>query len=386
MVASHEKGFLMPTDPDVLIIAASETDSNLYYATRFLAPDPFIFLRVKGEKILIMSDLEVDRARATAAVDTVLSYTEYEARLKRRETAPHTAVDVVDLVLKERGVTQVLVPENLGFEHARRLQARGYELGTKREPFFEERAIKTREEVGAIEAAQRAVEAAVRRAIDLLRDASVKDGVIVHDGEPVTSERIKKLINVALMEQDCVGQHTIIAGGLQACDPHNEGSGPLRAGEPIVMDVFPRNTTTRYFADMSRTVLKGKARPEVRRLYETVLAAQEEAIASVRDGADGQKIHARVLERFEQAGYKTGFTNGRMQGFFHGTGHGVGIDIHEMPRISKTGSPLKTGHVVTVEPGLYYPDIGAVRIEDMVLVEPDGCRNLTNFPKALEID
>jgi Xaa-Pro aminopeptidase len=258
-------------------------------------------------------------------------------------------------------------------------------LSTKREPFFEERAIKTKEEVAAIEAAQRAVESAVQRVIDLLGMASVRDGLIVHEGEPVTSERIKKLINVALMEQECVSQHTIVAGGLQACDPHNEGSGPLRAGEPIVMDIFPRHAATRYFADMSRTILKGKASPEKKRLYDTVLAAQEEAIGSVRDGADGQKIHARVLERFEQAGYKTGLINGRMQGFFHGTGHGVGIDIHEAPRIGKTGSPLKTGHVVTVEPGLYYPDIGAVRIEDMVLVEPDGCRNLTNFPKVLEI-
>ena len=377
---------MMATDPDVLIIAASETNSNLYYATRFLAPDPFIFLRIKGEKILIMSDLEVDRARATATVDTVLSYSEYEERLRRRGVTSPGAVDVVDEFLKERGVARLLVPENFGFEHARMLQERGYELSTKREPLFEERAVKTREEIQAIEATQRAVELAVQRAIELLRAASVKDGLIVHEGRPVTSERIKKLINVTLMEQDCVAQHTIIAGGIQACDPHNEGTGPLRANEAIVMDVFPRNTATRYFADMSRTVVKGRATREMKRLYATVLAAQEEAIASVRDAADGQSIHSGVLRRFEQAGYKTGLINGRMQGFFHGTGHGVGIDIHEMPRISRSGSRLQAGHVVTVEPGLYYPDIGAVRIEDMVLVTEDGCRNLTSFPKGLEID
>lgn len=375
----------MPTDPDILLIAASETDSNLYYATRFLAPDPFIFFRVKGERILLMSDLEVDRARATATVDTVRAYSDYEARVKREEGVQPTTIDVVDLLLKERGVTQLLVPENFGFEHARRLQAKGYELSTKREPFFEARAIKTTEEVAAIEVAQRAVESAVHRVIALLGAASVRDGLIVHEGEVVTSERIKKIINVALMEQDCVSQHTIIAGGLHACDPHNEGTGPLRAVAPIVMDIFPRHATTRYFADMSRTVLKGKASPDTKRLYDTVLAAQEEAIGSVCDGADGRKIHARIMERFEQAGYKTGVINGRMQGFFHGTGHGVGIDIHEAPRINKSGSLLKAGHVVTVEPGLYYPDIGGVRIEDMVLVEPGGCRNLTNFPKVLEI-
>src|SRR2546427_2230388 len=299
MVASP----MMSTDPDILIIAASETNSNLYYATRFLAPDPFIFFRIKGERILIMSDLEVDRARATATVDTVLSYSEYEERLKRRGVTSPGAVDVVDEFLKERGVARLLVPENFGFEHARQLQERGYELSTKREPFFEERVVKTKEEIRAIEATQHAVELAVQRAIDLLRAASVKDGLIVHEGRPVTSERIKKLINVSLMEQDCVAQHTIIAGGVQACDPHNEGSGPLKAGEPIVMDVFPRQMATRYFADMSRTVLKGKARPHMKSLYDTVRAAQEEAIASVRDGADGQKIHAQVNRRFEEAGF-----------------------------------------------------------------------------------
>ena len=375
----------MSTEPDILIIAASETDANLYYATRFPAPDSFIFIRLKGERILLMSDLEVDRARATATVDTVLSYSEYEERVKRQGVTAPTSIAVVDALMRERGISRLVVPENFSFEHARQLQARGYELASKPEPFFEERALKTSDEVKAIETAQRAVEAAVQRAIELISAASIKNGLIMHEGEPVTSERIKKLINVALMEQDCVGQHTIIAGGVQACDPHNEGSGALKAGEAIVMDVFPRHMATRYFADMSRTVLKGKARPEMKRLYDAVLAAQEEAIASVRDGADGQKIHAQVNRRFEDAGFKTGLVNGRMQGYFHGTGHGVGLDIHESPRISKSGSRLQAGQVVTVEPGLYYPEIGATRIEDMVLVTPDGCRNLTQFPKVLEI-
>src|SRR5947208_9133420 len=166
---------IMSTDPDVLIIAASETDSNLYYATRFLAPDPFIFLRTKGEKILIMSDLEVDRARSTATVDTVLSYSEYEERVKRKGVTAPTAVAVVDALLRERGVSRLLVPENMGFEHARQLQARGDDLTAKREPFFQERAVKTPEEVQAIETAQRAVEVAVQRAIELLAAASLRN-------------------------------------------------------------------------------------------------------------------------------------------------------------------------------------------------------------------
>ncbi len=137
---------------------------------------------------------------------------------------------------------------------------------------------------------------------------------------------------------------------------------------------------------MARTVVKGAPSPEMKRLYQTVKDAQENAITKIRDGADGAKIHQEICERFESAGYRTGVVNGRMQGFFHGTGHGVGLDIHEAPRIGKSGSILQEGQVVTVEPGLYYPGLGAVRIEDMVLVTRDGCRNLTNFPKVLELE
>jgi Xaa-Pro aminopeptidase len=124
----------------------------------------------------------------------------------------------------------------------------------------------------------------------------------------------------------------------------------------------------------------------LKRLYQTVLDAQEEAIGRIRDGADGVKIHQGICDRFDAAGFKTGVVNGRMQGYFHGTGHGVGLDIHEAPRISRTGSLLQEGHIVTVEPGLYYPGLGAARIEDMVLVTRDGCRNLTNYPKSFIVE
>jgi Xaa-Pro aminopeptidase len=220
----------------------------------------------------------------------------------------------------------------------------------------------------------------------MLRRAVIKDGQLWADGAVLTSEGIKQVINVELMKRDCVAQHTIVAGGEQACDPHNEGSGPLPADRSIIFDVFPRSATSRYFADMSRTVIRGAVRPELKRLYQAVKDAQDEAIDKIKDGADGMKIHQGICARFEKVGYRTGLVNGRMQGYFHGTGHGVGLDIHEAPRISRTGSLLQEGHVVTVEPGLYYPGLGAIRIEDMVLVTKDGCRNLTNFSKSFELD
>ena len=369
-----------------LFIAASETDSNLYYVTHFIAPDAFIYLEIKGERLAIMSDLELDRAKAQASVDQVLSYSEIERRAISQGIKDPKPVDIVHVILKEFKIRQLLVPANFPFIHAKRLQELGYSLNPKRDPFYEQRVVKTAEEVRHIEASQRATEEAVEIAHAMLRQATIKNGQIWINGTALTSERIKKLIDVKLMERGCVAQHTIVAGGEQACDPHNEGSGPLPADRSIIFDVFPRSATSRYFADMSRTVIRGTASPELKRLYQAVKDAQEEAIDKIKDGADGMKIHQHICGRFERAGYKTGLVNGRMQGYFHGTGHGVGLEIHEAPRISRTGSLLQEGHVVTVEPGLYYPGLGAVRIEDMVLVTKDGCRNLTNFPKDFELD
>ncbi|MGH7232477.1 MAG: M24 family metallopeptidase [Nitrospiraceae bacterium] len=376
----------MTADRATLMIAASEFDSNLYFATRFIAPDPFIYLEINGERLLVMSDLEMDRARSQATVEQVLSSSEIERRLRAQGVTEPGTVEIVHGVLQPAGVKRLLVPGTFPYGYAARLQELGYQLETKKEPFFERRVVKTDEEVRWIEAAQRSTEEAVAAAHAALRAASPRNGILWMDGEPLTSERIKKIINVKLMEQDCVAQHTIVAGGDQACDPHNEGSGPLPIDRSIIFDVFPRSGRTRYFADMSRTVVRGKPSAELKRLYQTVKDAQEDAITKVRDGADGAKIHQGICERFESAGYRTGLVNGRMQGYFHGTGHGVGLDIHEAPRISRTGSCLQEGHVVTVEPGLYYPGLGAVRIEDMVLVTRDGCRNLTNYPKTFELD
>ena len=368
----------------IVMIAASEIDANLYYATRFLAPDPFIFVQVGAEKILVMSDLEVDRARGQARVDTVLSYSAYESRARQKGSSTPALLDVLHLLLQERNARHLLVPGSFGIEHADGLRARGHTLTVKREPFFEDRLVKSEEEIEQITATQRATEEAVDAAISAIRAAKVgNDGLLYLDGRLMTSEALKKIINVKLMESDCVAQHTIVAPGLQGVDPHHPGTGPIRVNESIVMDVFPKSGRTRYFADMTRTVVKGKASSELRAMYRAVFNAQERGIELVKDGADGKAVHAEVNAVLEKDGFTTGMVGGRMQGFFHGTGHGVGLDIHEPPRISKTGGVLKSGYVVTVEPGLYYQDAGAVRIEDLVVVTPTGCRNLTKFPKGI---
>jgi len=368
-----------------LIISASEHDANLYYATRFLAPDPFVFLWHGAEKVLLMSDLEVDRARAQAAVQKVLPLREYEARARRPGLDRPTLLDAVAELLREREIAEVLVPADFPLGHADGLRERGVRVRAKPDPFFEERLVKSEAEVEAIAAALRRTETALDRAIQVIREAAVRDGRLWRGAEPLTSEWLKRFIAVRLLEEGLGAHGTIVASGEQGCDPHHVGSGPLGAGVPIILDVFPRDEQSRYFADITRTVVRGRASSAMHRMFEAVLAGQACALERIRAGADGEAIHRDVQRTMEGFGFRTGEVNGRLQGFFHGTGHGLGLDIHEPPRIAKAPATLQEGNVVTVEPGLYYPGLGGVRIEDVVVVTASGCRNLTRYPKALEV-
>ena len=202
----------------------------------------------------------------------------------------------------------------------------------------------------------------------------------------MTSEKLRAVIDTAIMQASGLASHTIVAGGKQACDPHEVGSGPLYANEPIILDIFPRSQKTGYFGDITRTVVRGRASEAVRKLYDTVLKGQQLAFKKMRAGVPTVEVHEAVQEFFKREGYKTAKHNGRMQGFFHGTGHGLGLEIHEPPRTGPhSPGKLKAGQVVTVEPGLYYPEIGGVRLEDVALVTQGSPRNLTRFEKVLEV-
>ncbi len=368
-----------------LIIAASEADANQFYATRFLAGDPFVFLWHGSEKVLLMSDLEVDRARAQAAVDTVLAIRQYEERAKASGIERPGVVDSVWEFLQERQIRSLLVPGSFPVEHADRLRERPVTVRVKPDPFFEERLTKSPAEVQAITSALRRTEAAMDAAIAAIREAAVHNGLLRWQGATLTSEAVKRLIARHLLDNGLIAQHTIVACGEHGCDPHNGGSGPLRSGCPIIIDIFPRDSESRYFADITRTVIKGQAPDALRRMYHAVAAGQECALKLIRSGAEGETIHRGVQETLEAHGFQTGEVDGRMQGFFHGTGHGLGLDIHEPPRVSKVKATLRTGNVVTVEPGLYYPGQGGVRLEDVVVVTDTGCQNLTRYPKELEV-
>jgi Xaa-Pro aminopeptidase len=370
-----------------LIIGASETNADLYYATRFFAPDPFVYLKTADRSYVMVSDLELDRARCQARVDEVVAQSEWEKKAQRAGLKEPKLLDALELFLKELGVESIQVPGSLAVEYADGLRGRGFDLLVKTGPFFEERLVKTPEEVSEIARILGLAEAALDEAVRAIREARIGQGGVLlgPDGGPLTSEALKRIISRCLLENECVAAHTIVAGGEQAVDPHERGSGPLRAGEPIIIDLFPRCQKTGYWADITRTVIKGTASESQRAMFQAVLEAQEVAFDRIQDGAEGRAIHQAVLDHFDSLGFPTRERQGRMEGFFHGTGHGVGLEIHEPPRIGKVSCTLRTGMVVTVEPGLYYKGRGGMRLEDLVVVEEQGCRNLTAYPKFLEV-
>ena len=369
----------------LLIVGASEHLADLYYATRFRAPDAFVFVWTRREKVLMASSLEIDRARQQADVDRVLPYATYEAKARESGCDKPTTTDVLKTLLEDLDLQRLLVPSDFPLGTADVLRATGIHLEVAPNPLFPQRQIKSDWEVEAIRTAQQGAEAGMAAAVDMLRAAQIENGALVHDGQPVTSERLRRAIHSALMERDCTGQHTIVAGGEQGCDPHQEGHGPLRAGEPIIVDIFPKNDRSGYFGDITRTFVKGPVPERVRALYRTVLEAHENTLGQVCAGAEGRAIHESVQAFFAAQGYETGEKDGYMQGYFHGTGHGLGLEIHEAPSLGQRGGELQAGQIVTVEPGLYYRGLGGVRIEDTVVVREGGIENLTTFPKNLDI-
>ncbi len=367
-----------------LIVAESERDADMLYAVGMFVPDPFIYFEISGKTYAVLSDLEIDRARKQANVDRVLSLSRYQRALKKAGVVAPRLSDVVNRVLREFRVRAVDVPCTFPLGLAQRL--RGIRVKVKRGPFFKEREIKTADEVRKISDALGLAEQGMQAAIKVLRAARIgRDGFLWWRGGKLTSEHIQGVINATIAALGGTANHTIVACGNQGCDPHEAGHGPLKAHRPIILDIFPRDARTGYWGDITRTVVRGRASEPVRALYAIVAKGQEIAFQRLRDGVNGQDVHEAVHASFCKAGFVTRRQRGRMQGFFHGTGHGLGLEIHELPRVSSVDVTLRAGNVVTVEPGLYYWGVGGVRLEDVALIQAKGARNLTKFPKVLEI-
>ncbi|MBI4134990.1 MAG: M24 family metallopeptidase [Candidatus Sungbacteria bacterium] len=352
----------------------------------YSVPDPIFFAEIDGKKYLLASSLEIERAAKEAKVDEVVPLEKYISESKEKN------LPISVLFLKEHSVTDVTVSHTVRYGLGKVL-GEHFAVEVRPPPFYPERAVKTVLEIAEIEKAQRAVEKAVHEGILFLRECQIKGNLLFHaefGDAPIASYHLRKIIDDTLYILGYIGIESIVACGAEAADPHAIRSGLLRPCEPIVMDVFPRSLTTLYFSDQTRTVFKGEPIEPMKRMYETVLSAQEGAIAKIKAGVNGHEIHEWVHRHFEHLGYPTNTNRRPVGGFIHSLGHGVGIDIHEEPQLGGRDSILEAGHVVTVEPGLYYSigtetiPVGGIRIEDIGVVADNGFRNLTQFPKKLE--
>ena len=367
-----------------LIVAPSDTDADMLYATRIFIGDPFIFLQQKGKRTLVLSDLEIDRAKKNAKADEFVMFNQLEREVQGKAKKAPPYEKVLAHFLTKRGVKRALVPANFPLGFANEIKRNGIALETSNGLFWPAREKKTAEEIRLLERALRMTETGMKRGMEILKASKPGTGKkLKWSGKTLTSEILRAEIDSAILRAGGVPTNTIVAGGDQACDPHERGFGPLRADSLIILDIFPRDGKTGYWGDMTRTVVRGRASEQQRKLWEAVKAGQTLALKRIKAGVDGMSIHQAITELFERRGFPTEVRNGRRVGFFHGTGHGLGLEIHEYPRLQKV--VLKAGQCLTVEPGLYYPGIGGARIEDVVIVEKDGCRILSKFPKQLEI-
>ncbi|HEY4282744.1 MAG TPA: Xaa-Pro peptidase family protein [Chthoniobacterales bacterium] len=367
-----------------LIVASSETDADLLYATGFWAPDPFIFLQQNGKRTLVLSDLEIDRGRKQASADEFIAYSqlEWEVQGRSHKTPPYNKI--LAHFLKKKKVRAAIVPSSFPLGYARELAGNKIRLTPTNGSFWPNRERKTVAEIKKLEQALRITEAGLARGMEVLRGARPGPAKILRwAGKTLTSEILRAEIDSAILRAGGTPHGTIVAGGDQACDPHERGSGPLRVDSLIILDVFPRDAKTGYFGDLTRTVVRGRASDAQRKLWDTVKAGQTIGLRRIKAGVDGAGIHKEIQDLFAKRGFPTEVRKGRRVGFFHGTGHGLGLEIHEYPRLQKV--TLKAGQVITVEPGLYYPGLGGVRLEDVVAVTKTGSKMLSRFPKQLEI-
>ncbi len=369
-----------------LLYAASSTCADQLYFTGFLAGDPFIAFGAGRKRVGVFNALEISRARKEAALDEIVSLEPWQKKAKAKfPDGKAGPAEIIKLLTRHYGIRHLKVAEDFPAGLMLRLLELGVKVGIADGALFPARAIKTKAEIEAIREGNRLSSIGFRVAERMLKAATIRDGVLMLKRRPLTSERMKFAIEVAILEAGGVSLNTIVAGGDQACDPHCRGSGPLRANELIIIDIFPRVTTTGFHGDMTRTYLKGIASDAQRALVATVRAAHKLGIKSVRAGVNGKKIHGGIVEFFKKTGYVTANDEKGTRGFFHGTGHGLGLDVHEIPRLSVVNSTLRAGHVVTVEPGLYYPGLGACRIEDVVHVVKGGCELVSKHGYRWEI-
>ena len=363
-----------------LIVASGEHCADMLYITRLNLPDNFIYLGLPDKKIAIVSDLEYDRSCAVAP--------DYLTVLNQNEFGPPCkAVELIKRLQAVYHITDFRIPYDFPAGLAAQLHRENIRCKVSEKSFFPERSIKDDYEINCIKAAMAVNEKSMLKAFEAIGSCSVaNDGTLIYQQEPFTSEKLRSIIDSTLAANDAIGAGTIAAGGVQSSMPHCRGEGVLYANTPIVIDVFPRMNATGYYGDLTRTVVKGKAPDIVKKAFDAVKTVRDECKAMIHANIAGAVPYDHALRRLTELGFPTGSNEKGFYGFFHGLGHGVGLEIHEEPRLSRQVKHLlQAGEVVTIEPGVYYPEWGGIRLEDIAVVRDNGCECLTQIDTFLEI-
>lgn len=374
--------------PDVLLIGDSERSMELRHEIPVAIGDPFVYAEVGGRRIVAVYSLELENVEQAAPEVERRSLEGYRpeelvAELDQYDVWPELCVRFA----RDIGLERATVPETFPLAHAERLRAAGITLDVDQRFFDDRRRAKSGAELAGVRAAQRAAEAGMAAVADLLRRSEPSEGGRVVDGAPLTCERLALVATTVFGEHGCRGDDLIVARGPQAANGHDRGSGRIENDDVLVCDFFPRHSASGCFSDMTRTFAVGAVDPEIAEWHGRCVEALELAVSMTRPGVDGRDVHRAVDGFFAALGHPTSLTKpvGTVlrDGFFHATGHGVGLDVHESPSIGRTGHAFVVGDVIALEPGLYRHGFGGVRVEDLVLVTEDGCEVLTDFPYGL---
>jgi Xaa-Pro aminopeptidase len=362
---------------------------NLYFVTGFLAVDKTYYVkRAEQPAVLAATDMVCERARRLSPMRNFHSLSPLweqaiSERLPPSELLRRTVANLAEQLLPHNGV--VGIPSDTDAQAVAYLQQSGVSTKPADDLFLRAREVKSVRELRAAERASRSTEATFERVIDVIQNATVGlNRTLMHDGAPLTVGRLKRVIEHALVDNDAENsQESIVAGGVKSADFHYLGqrTDKLQAETPIIIDIYPRRSEERYHADITRTVVRGRVSPKLLKMFEAV----EETLNTVLDAFATADTSTQLLnvmaDSFERRGYPSVHRRPSIkEGMLHGLGHGFGLDVHELPRLTLEPNALRHGAVVAVEPGLYYPRIGGVRIEDDAVITKKGARRLTRLP------
>jgi Xaa-Pro aminopeptidase len=375
--------------PDVLVFGDTIRSPELRHEVPIAIPDPFLYVEHDGTRTVAISSLELARVRGLEGIDAVAHEELGEHELIEQGVPRELITTQISLrACQQLGVAKAVCPPTFPLELADLLRANGIEVEADRSFFAARRRVKNEVELEGIRRAQRAAEAGMDVVRELLRAADPRNSVLVLDGEPLTCERLKRAIGEVFTERDMTADEFIVSHGPQSAVGHEMGSGSISPGEPVVVDLWPRDRQTACYADMTRTFVVGEPPQELVQYHGLVLEALQQANAALKAGVAGRDLYVQTCELFQEHGYPTGLTKKPdevlEEGFFHGLGHGVGLEVHEAPNMGiASQATLVAGDVVTVEPGLYRPGFGGCRLEDLLVVTDNGAENLTDYPYDL---